>query len=96
MAEFEAVRVEADNTSAIGNNLEFFVITGSMEAPIVCLADNNGYPHVRDIYARQREHSGHHGVHVSVRFEGPAQGNALAVNIAQPGMTGDYTVIPRA
>lgn len=91
---FQSVRVSAGNSSAQGNNLEFFVVTGSVTAPIVCLADNNGFPFVRDIYARPLQHQGKQGVHISVRFEQPAQGNALAVNLSQPGMMGDYTVIP--
>ncbi|MEJ9122626.1 hypothetical protein P4I92_02630 [Bacillus cereus] len=94
MPEFKTVRVDADNASAQGNNLEFLVVTGSMEIPIVSLGDNNGFPFVRDVYARPKQHSGHQGVHVSVRFESAASGNGLAVNIAQPGMTGDFTVIP--
>lgn len=89
-------RIEANDNSSTGDNLEFFIVTGSLEPPIVCLADNNGYPFVRDLYARQREYSGKKGVHVSVRFESKAHGITLAINLGQPGMAGDYTVIPLA
>lgn len=91
---FQSVRVHAGNSSARGKTLSFFVVTGSMAAPIVCLADNDGFPFVRDVYARPREHAGKQGVHIDVRFEQPAQGNGMAVNLSQPGMMGDYTVIP--
>ena len=69
-------------------------MTGSKEAPIVCLADNNGFPYVRDIYARSSEHDGHAGVHVSARFENEARGNELAINLSQPNMHGECPVIP--
>ena len=88
------VRVEANQASAQGENLEFFVVTGSLEPPIVSLADNNGFPWVRDLYARQTVFQERWGVHVSVRFEEAAVGNVLAVNIFQPGMQGDFPVIP--
>ena len=90
----ESKRVEATMSSARGNNLEFFVVTGSQEPPIVSLADNSGFPFVRDLYARPRVHQNKKGVHVSVRFESTANGMGLSVNLSQPEMTGDYTVIP--
>ncbi|MBA5716308.1 hypothetical protein DT035_16065 [Bacillus subtilis] len=93
---FQSVRVEINDAAARGDNFEFLVVTGSMHPPIVCLADNNGFPYVRDIYARASDkHHGKQGVHVSVRFEAPPVGGAgFALNLAQPGMEGDFTVIP--
>ncbi len=87
-------RIEVGDSASIEDRLEFFIVTGSMEPPIVCLADNNGYPFVRDLYARQFTHQGKNGVHVSVRFESKAQGKTLAINLFQPNMAGDYTIIP--
>ena len=94
MAEFKTVRIVVNNSSAVGHNLDFFIITGSDETPIACLGDNNGYPSVRDFYARQHVYQTHKGVHVTINLEGPASGNEFAINIAQPGMSGDFTVIP--
>lgn len=91
---FKSVRINVDNASSSGRNLDFFVSTGSLQHPIVCLADNNGYPHIRDLYARPIEHNGKQGVHVTVICEDNADGNGLALNLAQPDMIGDYTVIP--
>lgn len=90
------VRITAGQEAGSGTNLEFFVVTGTREPPIVCLADNNGFPFVRDIYGRGVQHQGKDGVHVTVRFESAAIGNGLAVNLFQPNMTGDFTVIPLA
>lgn len=90
----ETVRVVATNSAAGRDALDFFVVTGSTQPPIVSLADNNGFPYVRDLYARGKEHQSLSGVHVTVRFDGDASGTGLAVNVAQPDMTGDYTVIP--
>jgi hypothetical protein len=84
-------RVTVGNECASGNNLEFFVATGSMENPIVCAADNNGFPFVRDLYARPMHHEGQQGIHVSVRFEAAAHGNGFAVNVWQSAMTGPFT-----
>ena len=74
--------------------MHFFVRTGSSAPPIGCLSANSGFPHVRDAYFRAGDHEGDDGVIVHVRFEGAASGNRIAVNIAQPNMPGDGTVIP--
>ncbi|MGY4761200.1 hypothetical protein ACVNS2_16560 [Paenibacillus caseinilyticus] len=92
----ESVRLEMDARGASGDNLEFFFVTGSTAPPIVTLADNNGFPFVRDIYARGSNHDGKDGVHVTVRFESRASGNGLGINLSQPGMQGDITAIPLA
>ncbi|MEC1562468.1 hypothetical protein [Bacillus haynesii] len=94
MSEFKSTLISVDNSSATGEALDFFVVTGSPHAPIVCLANNNGYPPVRDIYARTKIHQNKRGVHVTVRLEGTATGTELTINLAQPDMEGDYTVIP--
>ena len=92
----ESIRIEVNNRYAKDDSLNFFVVTNSLEAPIVCLADNNGYPIVREISARPKEDYNAHynGVHVTVRFEGQANGQGLAINLAQPGMSGDFSVEP--
>ncbi|MGR5917198.1 hypothetical protein ACT7CS_12835 [Bacillus pacificus] len=81
----ESTRIEVDSRYAKDNMLDFFVVTNSVEAPIVCLGDNKGYPSVREIYARViPDYNGiHNGVHVTVFFEGPANGQGLAINLAQ-------------
>ncbi|MCY8918029.1 hypothetical protein MOE20_01190 [Bacillus atrophaeus] len=103
MPEFVSKRINVDDASARGDNFEFLVVTHSMEAPIVTLADNSNYPHVRDVYARQTdEHHDVQGVHVSVRFESPpaGKGTGFSINLAQPGMRPscedgkNYLVIP--
>lgn len=100
MPEFESARISVPNAAIRGNEFEFLVVTNSMKAPIVTLADNTGYPHVRDFYARESDkHHNRIGVHVHIRFEGPLDGeHGFAINVAQPGMTpgpeNDYLVIP--
>lgn len=90
----ETKRITVNSSFKQGNNLEFYIVTGSLEEPIICLADNNGFPYVSDIYARAVLHPhGHEGIYVTVRFETEANGNGLAVNISQPNMSGDYSVI---
>ena len=70
---------------AKGNNIDFFVRTDNLSPPVVTLGDNDGFPFVRDVYARARDFGGpKKGVHVTIRFEGPARGNKIAVNIFQP------------
>lgn len=88
----ESARIVVDNQYAKDDSLNFFVVTNSLEAPIVCLADNNGYPTVRELSARAVSYQNHNGVQVTIRFEVPANGQVLAINLAQPGMSGDLTV----
>lgn len=90
----ETIRVVADVSASNGDALNFFVPTGSLKPPIVSLGDNSGFPYVRDVYARGKEYIGMQGVHVTVRFDGEARGDGLAVNITQPDMSGNTTVIP--
>ncbi|AYK07203.1 hypothetical protein [Brevibacillus laterosporus] len=90
----KTVRVIFDERGKVGSNLEYFIVTGSLEAPIVCLSDNNGFPFVHEIYARQGKYKGKKGVHVSIRFDYEACGTLLAVNLFQPNMEGDYSTIP--
>lgn len=91
----QTARITVDNSAAKGNSLEVFVNTGNAsDAPIVCLADNNGFPPVQDVYARPRVFQGMNGVHVTVRFVGAASGVGLAFNISQPIMSGNKIVVP--
>lgn len=94
-ATFLTRRIQFDAAGASGNNLEVFIITNSLEAPILTLADNNGFPPVKDFYARARTYQGYNGIHLTIRFESsPASGRGFAVNIAQPGMNGNFPVFP--
>ena len=70
------------------NNLEIFIATGSTSQPIVTMADNNGYPRIVDFYARPAESRGKDGIHVTIRFDAPARGQELAINVLQEGMKG--------
>lgn len=93
--EFKVVRIQADSTSVRGNKMDFFIHTNTTTEPIVCLADNAGFPSVRDLYAKSYRHSGLNGARVTIFFESNATGGSgLAVNIAQEGMNGNFTVIP--
>ncbi|XOJ00886.1 hypothetical protein ACMX2M_03895 [Paenibacillus polymyxa] len=89
-----AVRITFDTKGQDGKNLEYFVVTGSLDTPVGCMADNNNFPYVRDVYFREMEHQDKKGVHVTIRFEEPARGEGIAVNIHQDNMTGDYSVYP--
>jgi hypothetical protein len=91
----KTIRVEANNSSAKGQELNFFVVTGSQQEPVISPSDNNGFPAIRDFYGRCLRYQGQDGVHVTVRFDSNAVGNAIAMNIFQPGMTNQpHTVIP--
>lgn len=90
----ETVRVSVGPEAARGREVLFFVRTGSKRAPIASLADNNGFPAVREFYVKGFEHRGEEGVRVHIFFEGSANGEGIAINIAQPDMPGDKTVIP--
>ena len=96
MSMDSTVCITVNDSVARGNNLEFFIKTGSMEPPIVCFANNVGFPNPRQIYARPFKNEAIHyeGVHVTIEFDGPAQGTELAINLAQPYMRGDYSVVP--
>ncbi|WP_305960643.1 hypothetical protein [Bacillus safensis] len=93
-ATFTTRRITLDSSGASGNTLLFFIETNSTEAPIVTLADNNGFPSVLDFYAKATRHAGMNGMQIHIRFDGPARGRGFAINIAQPGMHGDFRVIP--
>lgn len=92
----KTVRIQVDQRSGRdGNKLDFFIKTNSREAPIVCPADNNGFPTVKDLYARAKNFHGDDGVHVTIHLDGPPNGNGFAINLAQPNMEGDFSVIPK-
>lgn len=76
------------------DKLEIFVHTRSKGRPLVTIADNNGYPEIRDYYAKPDTSGDRTGIRITVRFHGKAQGNKLVFNVAQPGMTSDFKVGP--
>ncbi len=90
----DSIKVRVGTEACSGSEMLFFVRTGSNKPPIGCLAANAGFPHVRDAYFRAGDHEGDDGVIVHIRFEGAAIGNKMAVDISQPSMPGDGTVIP--
>lgn len=81
-------------TNSDSDKLEIFVHTRSKGRPLVTIADNNGYPEIRDYYAKPATSGDRTGIRITVRFHGKAQGNKLVFNIAQPGMTSDFKVGP--
>jgi hypothetical protein len=83
----------ACRATSTSSHLNMFVATGSLAHPLVALADNNGYPPVRELYARPRKYRDLDGIGVSVFFDGPAQGKEIAVNVLQEGMTDHYEVM---
>jgi len=90
----KVVRVGAGNEATKGSEMGFFVVTGSREPPIGSLADNSNFPSVKQFYVRDGRHNEYDGVIVHILFDGPAQGEGVAVNLLQAGATGDYQVIP--
>jgi|SRR5580704_4759063 hypothetical protein len=75
------------------NDLQIFIATGSLENPMVTLADNDGYPVVKDYYARAVTWHHRKGISVTFRFDGPATGREMALNVMQKGMTNHYQVM---
>src|SRR5258705_11818167 len=98
--EFMVERIEVGMNCVTDDEMEFFIVTNSDAHPIVCLAENNGFPPVKDYYARYRNFQGKDGVHVLIRFEEePDDNGVLAINLVQQGMnpepaTKKYTIIP--
>ena len=91
-------RITVGTECVSGGSLDFFVQTGSLEDPLVTIADNNGFPLQCTLYARPCTTQSLHGIHVSVIFQGSpptGPGPGFAVNIWQPSMKGPHTVIPR-
>ncbi|MGA2139955.1 MAG: hypothetical protein ABSH14_13945 [Verrucomicrobiia bacterium] len=89
-AKVYRITCRATSTSS---HLNMFVATGSLAHPLVALADNNGYPPVRELYARPLKYRGMDGISISVFFDGPALGKEIAVNVLQQGMTSDYQLM---
>lgn len=61
---------------------------------MVTIADNDGYPTIKDFYARPATLRGEDGINVTLRFEAPARGRKLDLNVLQEGMTQDFEVLP--
>ena len=73
-------------------NLIYFIETGATTEPMVCLADNDGYPEVVELFAHYMKLRGKNGVRVAVIFHKPARGKGISINLFQPGMTSHYKV----
>ena len=90
----QTARVLVDDKYVKDNTLDFYVETGCQDEPIICLADNDGYQGIVNLYARISPYKDStRCVHVSVIFNQVPHGNALAINIGQPKMNG-CTVLP--
>jgi hypothetical protein len=59
------------------NDLQIFIATGSKAYPMVTIADNDGYPAIKDFYARAVTLRGEDGISVTIRFEAPARGREI-------------------
>src|SRR5687768_7855654 len=97
--EFNVERIEVGMNCVRDDAMEFFIVTNSDAHPIVCLAENNGLPPVKEYYARHRNYQGKDGIYVRIRFEEEPEDGIMAINVVQPGMnpepvTRKYTVIP--
>ncbi|MEP6664550.1 MAG: hypothetical protein ABJC04_12895 [Verrucomicrobiota bacterium] len=86
-------RVRTTLTSG-SHDLQIFIATGSSARPMVTIADNDGYPPIKDFYARPATLRGEDGINVTLRFEAPAQGRKLDLNVLQEGMTRNFEVMP--
>ena len=68
------------------DRLRVFVATGSIEEPIACAADNDGWPLLCTVYVRQGQYQGLNGAYVDVIFEHiDNDGREFAFNIEQIG-----------
>ncbi|MHC2452808.1 hypothetical protein ACUXP3_003435 [Bacillus altitudinis] len=93
--DFETVRIDITESSARGSEFLCIVETNSPHQPIVTLAENSGFPTVQDVYAKAETINEIVGAVIKVRCTGPIRGSGVvALNLAQPGMTGDYKVTP--
>ncbi|MBA4149061.1 MAG: hypothetical protein H0X66_13170 [Verrucomicrobia bacterium] len=90
----QVYRVDLGPTRTPGDshNLIFFIETGATSEPMVCLADNGGYPSIRNVYAKAMKFKGRDGVRVAVLFDQVPTGNGLSINVLQPGMRSNYKV----
>ena len=76
------------------HDLSIFIATGSKAHPIVTIADNAGYPAIKDFYARPATMRGEDGISITIRFEAPAKGREISLNVLQEGMTRNFEVMP--
>ena len=90
--QIHVYRVPCRVTSS-SDDLQIFIATGSRAHPIVTIADNDGYPPVKDFYARPAKMRGEDGISVTIRFEAPAKGRELALNVLQEGMSQNFEVM---
>jgi hypothetical protein len=83
------LRAEAGEEACKETIMIFLVTTGSDSPAIATMADNDGFPHVKTLYARGVNHERYgRGVQVTLQFEGPAKGKSLAVNVLQADVRG--------
>lgn len=90
-----AIEDVAASPAAPLQQMDFFVYTGSLDAPLVTLADNAGFPDVLNVYARPKTVGAMQGVLVSlilVRASVVPAKAAFALNVWQPRMPGPCTI----
>ncbi|WP_280149709.1 hypothetical protein [Bacillus safensis] len=93
--DFETVRIDITESSARGSEFLCIVETNSTHQPLVTLAENSGFPAVQDVYAIADTRNGIVGAVIKVRCTDQIRGSGVvALNLAQPGMTGNYKVTP--
>ena len=101
----KAVRVEVKMKDVFRydsepSRIRFFVHTDSVEVPIICIADNAGFPAISQFSARERSIKGKDGVVVDIYFadaiSAASHGQAaLSINLWQPNLAAkNFAVYP--
>ena len=89
----------AANVGTPQQQIDFFIHTGSLDAPLVTLADNAGFPDILNVYARPKTAGAMQGVLISLILAHPSvvpARAAFALNVWQPAMPGPCTVFKAA
>ena len=92
----KAVRVEVKmkdvfRYDSAPSRIRFFVHTDSVEVPIICIADNAGFPAISQFSARERGVKGKDGVVVDIYFADAVSAEshgqaAISINLWQPNL----------
>jgi hypothetical protein len=92
----QRITIDQNAKDRDGTRLSVFVATGSTQQPVACAADNDGWPLLCTVYAKQGAYKGAQGAFVDVVFDGVGNnGRGFAFNLEQLDATGPYTVYNR-
>ncbi len=96
--EEQTISVGTDQYHQSDKNAQFFVFTGSLEAPFVTIQEihGDGDSVVQDFYARPVVYDKREGVCVMIRFQEPAQasGRSFKISLYQKGLQTHPSVCP--